>query len=143
GRDAVNAAGFRDLGAGGARDFVVGGFLGLLADVAGRVGLGRLDALTLIARQFVVDGDLVVAAVGAGTFFLAGLARPQHAPLGVEAVGGLRHLVEVEVSGEFDARPARADHLRDDGLDLAAQPLLERRTALVGAGPLANFTGQA
>ncbi len=61
----------------------------------------------------------------------AGLARAQHAALGIELVRGLGDLVEVEIGGELDAGAAGADHGGDDVLDLLAHPLLEGGAALV------------
>src|SRR5262249_7624754 len=104
-RDAVDAAGFGHLGLGGAGDLVIVGLLALLALVAGARGI----VLVLVARQLVVDRDLA-AIVGREAGFLPGLARAQHAPFGVELVGGLGDLVVVEIGRELDAGAALADH---------------------------------
>src|SRR6202011_4871534 len=91
-RDAVDSSGLGHFGLGGAGNLVVVGFLGFLALVARR----RRVVLVLIARQFVIDGDLT-AVVGGRRGFFPGLARAQHAAFGIETVRGLGDLVVVEV----------------------------------------------
>src|SRR6185437_14541866 len=124
-RDAVDLPGFGHFGLGGVGNLVIVGFLGLLALV-----LGGRAALLLVARQFVVDGDLPVIVGGLAGFF-AGLARAQHPAFRIELVRGLGDLVVVEIGGELDAGAAGADHRGHDRLDLIAQPLFVGRAALV------------
>ena len=87
-------------------------------------------AVLLVAGQLVVDRDLAVV-VGGHALLFAGLARAQHAALGIELVRGLGDLVEVEIGGELDAGAARADHGGYDVLDLLAHPLLVGGATLV------------
>src|SRR4029077_9890247 len=115
-----------DLGLGGAGDLVIVGLFALLALVAGL----RRAVLVLVARQFVVDGDLAIAFGGHAGFF-PGLRRAQHPSLRIELVGGLGDLVVVEIGGELDAGAAGADDGGDDIFDLLAHPLLEGGATLV------------
>ncbi len=124
-RDAVDPADLGHLGLGGAGDLVIVGLFGLLALV-----LRRHAAALLVAGELVVDGDLAVVLGGLAGLF-PGLARAEHAAFGIELVGGLGDLVEVEIGGELDPGAAGADHRGHDVLDLLAHPLLEGGAALV------------
>ena len=128
-REAVDPPDLGHLGLGGAGDLVIVGLFALLALVA----RDRSGVPVLVARQFVVDGDLAVVA-GGGAGFFPGLARAQHPALGIELVGGLGDLVVVEIGRELDPGAAGADHRGHDGLDLVAHPLLEAGAAIVAGG---------
>ncbi len=111
-RDAVDAAGFGDLGLGGAGDFVIVGFFALLALVAGGRGgvVAWLPGSSLLTvtwpsvRRRREDSSRVWLERSTAAF-------------GVELVRGLGDLVVVEVGGELDPgaalrRPPRRRSLR-------------------------------
>ena len=132
GRDAVDAAGLDHLGLGGARNFVIDDFLGLLALIA--LAAGGAAAVLVAAGQFVGDRDWAAfLAVIGGRLFFAGLARAHDAAVRIELVGRLGDAVEVEIGVELDARLTGADHRGDDLLDLLAQAVFVSQLALVGA----------
>src|SRR5690606_20167443 len=117
------------LGARGARNLVVDGFVGLRCRLAIVAALG----VVLLVRQFVGDRDRGLA-FGGVAFFLARLRRADNARFRIEQVGGVGDLGIVEGGVDLGAGAAGADDTFDNALDLILQPLLESGLALKRAG---------
>src|SRR5690606_17829666 len=127
-RQALETAPLHHLCARGAGNLVIDRLFVLVAGILWGSLLLRLP--TLPARQLVSGRHLAVIACLAGGLALgAVLRRADHLALGIIALRGLLHAVEIHVGRDLHAAAPGADHARDDILDLRPQASLE-------AGPL-------